>query len=248
VEVIVRNHDLEFQDNAGRKYAYEFDDVIRRYLMRTFEPWFVHGESLELGCYKGDMTRLILERFPHVTVVEGASELSRIVQERFEGRVTAINADFADVELERRYANVFLVHTLEHVDDPVAILSRIRSWLVPGGRLFVAVPNANALSRQIAVKMGLIEHHAAVTPAERAHGHRRTYALDVLLADLRRANLSIDDFGGVLVKPLSNAQFDQAIAQGIVSEAYLEACHALARMYPDLGASVYAVCRSANEA
>ena len=41
-------------------------------------------------------------------------------------------------------------------------------------------PNANAPSRQIAVKMGLIGTNTEVTDAERAHGHRVTYTFDSL--------------------------------------------------------------------
>ena len=241
----MRNHNQEYQDNQARKYSYDFDAVIRRYLLRTLERHFVRdGSVLELGCYRGDMTEQILEYFPTITVVEAASELAEIVRQRFPGRVDVVTGTFEDAQLDRRYDNVFLVHTLEHLDDPIAVLARIRQWLSPSGRLFVAVPNATALSRQIAVKMGLIEYNAAVTSAEAQHGHRRTYSMDVLLSELRRAGYRIEDHGGILVKPLANFQFDRALAQGIVDEAYLQACHELARTYPELSASLFAVCSS----
>lgn len=241
----MRDHNREHQDNAGRKYAYDFDGVIRRYLLRTLRPYLVEGgRALELGCYRGDMTELLLTCFPAITVVEAASELAAAVQERFAGRATVITGDFASARLPERYENIFLVHTLEHLDDPVGALARIRDWLAPGGRLFVAVPNANALSRQIAVKMGLIEYNAAVTPAEAEHGHRWTYSMDVLLSQIARAGFRIENYGGVLVKPLANFQFDRAMEEEIVGEAFLDACHELAKTYPDLSASLYAVCGS----
>ncbi len=238
----MRNHNEEYRDNASRKYAYDFDAIIRRYLLRTLKRHFVAGDALELGCYKGDMTEQILAYFPSITVVEAASDLADIVRRRFGPKVTVISDDVATAHIDRQYANIFLVHTLEHLDDPVIALRRIREWLTPAGRLFVAVPNANALSRQLAVKMGLIEFNAAVTPAEAAQGHRRTYSMDVLSSDLRDAGLRIDDCGGVLVKPLANYQFDAAIAQGIITDAYLDACQALADVYPELCATIYAVC------
>jgi 2-polyprenyl-3-methyl-5-hydroxy-6-metoxy-1,4-benzoquinol methylase len=241
----MRNHNQEYQDNQGRKYAYGFDGVIRRYLLKALERHLARsGSALELGCYMGDMTEQILEYFPAITVIEASSELGSVVQQRFPGRVKVVVARLEDAQLEERYDNVFLVHTLEHLDDPVAVLARTRQWLSASGRLFVAVPNANALSRQIAVKMRLIEYNTAVTPAEAQHGHRCTYTMDVLLSQLRRAGLRVDDYGGILVKPLANYQFDEAIAKGIVSEAYLDACHELAKTYPDLSASLFAVCSS----
>ena len=176
-------------------------------------------------------------------MVEAASDLAKIVRDRFPGRVEVINSTFEDARIDSRYDNIFLVHTLEHLDDRIGMLASVLNWLSPAGKLFVAVPNANALSRQIAVKMGLIDYHSAVTPAEAKHGHRCTYSMDVLLSEMRQAGYRIEDYGGVLLKPLANFQFDRAIAEGIVSEAYVEACHELAKTYPDLSASLYVVCK-----
>ena len=59
-------------------------------------------------------------------------------------------------------------------------------------------------------------------------------------------NALIIDAGGVLVKPLANFQFDQAIALGIVGDAYLDGCNELAKTYPELSASLFAVCAKRN--
>ena len=36
---------------------------------------------------------------------------------------------------------------LEHVDDPAVVLKRLHQFLAPGGRIFIAVPNARSLHR-----------------------------------------------------------------------------------------------------
>lgn len=241
----MRDLNKEYRDAADRNYAYDFDWVLRKYLLRALAPHFRPGaRALELGCYKGDMTEQILGYFDRLTVVEGASELCALVAKRFPGKVDIINSTFEAVRIDQGFDVVFLVHTLEHLDDPVGVLSKIRGWLAPGGRLLVAVPNANALSRQIAVRMGLISHNSAVTPAEKEHGHRITYSMDVLLHQLKSAGYAIVDQGGVLVKPLANFQFDKALAAGIVDEKYLDGCFELGKLYPDLCASLYAVCEA----
>jgi len=238
-----RDHDLEFQDNQERKYSYDFDGIVRDHLLRRLSPALkTKGATLELGAFKGDMTAQLLDYFDRLDVIEASPILADEVRARFPGRVDVTTGLIEEVTPATRYKNIFLVHTLEHLDEPVAMLSRIGTWLDDDGLLFVAVPNANALSRQIAVHMGLIAHNSAVTPGEFEHGHRRTYSLDTLLADVRGAGLEVVDFGGVIVKPLANFQFDLALEAGIVSREYIDACDSLAVVHPDLASSVFVCC------
>lgn len=238
----MRDHNREFRDNSERKYQYDFDAVLREFLLKRVDRFIIRdGMVLEMGSYLGDMTEQILTRVEEVTVIEASSELATGVAGRFGSRVSVVNATFEEVDLEPTFDTIFLVHTLEHLDDPVSVLRRARSWLRPNGSLIVAVPNANALSRQIAVRMGLISHNSAVTPGEWKHGHRRTYSLDVLISHVLQADLSVVDSGGVIVKPFANFQWDRALDAGIVDSEYVEACDDLALVYPDLSASIFVV-------
>ena len=112
--------------------------------------------------------------------------------------------------------------------------------------LYLVCPNANAPSRQIAVKMGLITHNAAVTNAELAHGHRKTYSLDTLEEETIGTGLQVLHRGGVFFKALANFQFDKLMGTDIISDAYLDGCYKLGMLYPDLCASIYLVCKKEN--
>ena len=237
-----RDYNREHRDTDDKKYFYDFDAILRRYMMRSFEPLLPAGKALELGCYKGEFTEILAERLPDLTVVEASDELIEHTRRRVGQKPRFIHATFEAVELTEAYDSIFLVHTLEHLDNPVQVLSAINGWLSERGRLFLAVPNANAASRQIAVKMGLISHNAAVTEGERTHGHRCTYSLDTLERDAKAAGLRVVQSGGVIFKPLANFQFDAALAAGTISPDYIEGCYQLGMVYPDLCASVYLVC------
>jgi 2-polyprenyl-3-methyl-5-hydroxy-6-metoxy-1,4-benzoquinol methylase len=239
----MRRLDEEHADTESRKYAYDFDYRMHGYILRRLECHMPSGRALELGCYHGEFTRQLERRYADLTVVEGADDLIEIARAAVSGRVAFVNSLFEAFEPPSEFDAVFLIHTLEHLDDAVAQLARIGSWLRrDSGRLFVVVPNAHAASRQIAVEMGLITHAAAVTDGERAHGHRRTYSLDTLLKDCRAAGLRVIDHGGVFFKPFANFQFDALLKSGVVSEAYLEGCYRLGLRHPDLCASIFAVC------
>ncbi len=240
----MRNFDQEAEQQGDRLYNYQFDDSVRRYALRTFAPFLGDGPALELGCHEGGMTRLLLNRYSDVTVVDASSAVLAEARKSLSSAVQFRHGTFETIELPARFQDVFMINVLEHVDDAVLVLGRARSWLREGGRIFVLSPNANAPSRQIAVRMGLITHQQAVTEVEARNGHRRTYALDTFQRDLRMAGLSILHIGGLVFKGLANYQMDKAFAAGIIDDAYLDGCYEVGKVYPDLCASLYAVCGS----
>ncbi len=239
-----RDFNREIRDTADHQYAYSFDfDVMHPYMIRSFEPFFRHGSLLELGSFKGDFTRRFLGRFDDITCVEASGEAIEEARGKLEDKVGFVHARFEEAVLPRRYDNILLTHVLEHLDDPVEVLRRInKEWLEDGGRLFLVCPNANAPSRQIAVKMGLISHNAAVTRAEAEHGHRCTYSLDTLERDAVAAGLTVVHRSGIFFKALANFQWDRLLTTDIISKDYLDGCYKLGQHYPDLCSSIFLLC------
>jgi 2-polyprenyl-3-methyl-5-hydroxy-6-metoxy-1,4-benzoquinol methylase len=239
-----RNYNKEFDDDVGRKYAYGFDfDVMHPYMIKSFKPFFEKGNLLELGSWKGDVTKRLAEYFEDISCVEASDVAASDVVQKMGGKVKMYNALFEEVELPEKYNNIVMTHVLEHLDDPVKVLKRVNDeWLSDKGRFFLVVPNANAPSRQIAVKMGLITHNTAVTDAEKAHGHVITYTLDTLERDAKAAGLNVLYRSGVFFKALANFQWDEILKTDIVSKDYLEGCYQLGQQYPDLCASIFLLC------
>jgi SAM-dependent methyltransferase len=239
-----RDHNAEIRDNEGRRYAYGFDfDVMHPFMIKSFEPFFRKGSLLELGSFKGDFTRRLLPFFSDITCVEASGEALFEARERLGDSVELVHSLFEAATLPKRYDNIVLTHVLEHLDDPIKVLRRINDeWLSESGRLFVVCPNANAASRQIAVKMGLISHNAAVTSAEAQHGHRCTYSLDTLERDAVAAGLRVILRSGIFFKALANFQWDRLLQTDIVSKEYLEGCYQLGQQYPDLCSSIFLLC------
>ena len=241
---VKRNYNTEIKDTDDHQYAYGFDfDVMHPYMIRSFEPFFNKGSLLELGSFKGDFTRRFLPYFDDVTCVEASQVAIDEARQRLGSQAKFIHSLFEKASLPKRYNNIILTHVLEHLNDPVLVLKRINDeWLAEGGRLFLVCPNANAPSRQIAVKMGLISHNSAVTPAETEHGHRCTYALDTLERDAVAAGLKVIHRSGIFFKALANFQWDRLLQTDIISKEYLEGCYQLGQQYPDLCSSIFLMC------
>ncbi len=240
-----RDYNKEMADDASHDYAYSFDfDVMHPFMIKSFEPFFNKGGSfLELGSFKGDFTKKFGKYFDDITCVEASSEAIEEARQKVPSNVKFINEIFENVELPKKYDNIVLTHVLEHLDDPVKVLKRINDeWLSDGGRFFLVTPNAMAPSRQIAVKMGLISHNSAVTPAEEKHGHRITYTLDTLERDAKEAGLKIVHRSGIFFKALANFQWDKLVQTDIISKEYLDGCYELGHHYPELCSSIFLMC------
>ena len=239
-----RDYTQETKDNAERKYGYNFDyNVLHHYMMKAFEPLLQPGNALELGSFEGRFTERLIGVFQHITCVEASAEAAEKARVALGKRITSHEGLFESIQLGEKYDNIFLTHVLEHVDDAVAVLRRINDeWLSETGRLFLVCPNANAPSRQIAVKMGLISHNAAITPGEAQHGHHRTYSLDTLERDAVAGGLRVVQRSGIFFKALANFQWDKILNTDVISAEYLDGCYALGQIYPDLCASIFLLC------
>ena len=245
MERMERNYDRESKDALGHQYAYTFDlDVMHPFMLRSFEPFFNAGSVLELGSFRGDFTKRLAQRFSDITCVEASPEAVTAAKSALGTSVAYVEGRFETISLGRTFDNIVLTHVLEHLDDPVGVLARVNNeWLSPSGRLFLVCPNADAASRQIAVHMGLITHNAAVTPAEREHGHRITYSLDTLEREVSSAGLRVVHRSGIFFKALANFQWDRLLQTDIISKEYLDGCYKLGQRYPELCSSIFLLCQ-----
>jgi len=243
-----RDYNREIRDSIGHQYAYSFDiDIMHPYMLKSFMPFFKKGNLLELGSFKGEFTRRLLPLFDDITCVEASNEAIEAARQNIGDNILIVNSVFESVILPKQYDNILLTHVLEHLDDPVFVLKRINNdWLSEIGYLFVVCPNANAPSRQIAVKMGLITHNSAITSAEREHGHKITYTLDTLERDVKASGLKVIHRSGIFFKALANFQWDKLLQTDIISKEYLDGCYELGHHYPDLCSSIFLVCKKGN--
>jgi len=240
-----RNYDKELVDNNDRKYAYNFDyDVMHPYMIKSFMPFIKYNDVLELGCYQGAFTKRLQDLFSDITCIEASEDAIKAAKSVLRNDVKIIHDTFEKAVLDKKFNNIIMTHVLEHIDDPVSVLKRIKNeWLTDNGNFFLVCPNANAPSRQIAVKMGLIEYNSAVTDGEKKHGHRITYTFDTLEKDVKRAGFKVVHRSGIFFKTLANFQWDKILQTDIVSKEYLDGCFELGQQYPDLCASIFLLCR-----
>jgi SAM-dependent methyltransferase len=108
------------------------------------------GETLDVGCGPGRMTRALAERGHAVLGIDVVPEAIRMTRER--GGVAIVRDVFQSVPGEGRWATALLADgNIGIGGDPRALLGRLRSLLAPGGRVVVdlAEPGAGVRTRSV---------------------------------------------------------------------------------------------------
>lgn len=222
------------------------DRAIRELAVRTFAPYIEPDfRALQLGYSEGIDSALLSRLVAVFDVVEGEpsfAEMARLAAREGSKVYECLFEDFALPDDVPRYDAVFALYVLEHVLHPPDVLRLARAVLKPGGRLFVVVPNARALSRQLALHMGLIDGLYALTQNDHNHGHRRVYDRAALNRELESNGFRLMAQGGLMLKLLADFQMDQLFAHGILGDAQVDGLYRMGLEYPDLCGSLFAVC------
>jgi hypothetical protein len=121
------SYDADYQNEQGHSAAFQTHlDAVAAVIARH-----LHGRTLiEVGCGKG----LFLERLQRdgfaVTGLDPA----------YEGDNPAVRREYFTAQTGLRADGLLLRHVLEHVQDPVAFLGRLRDANGGGGLLYIEVP------------------------------------------------------------------------------------------------------------
>jgi len=200
---------LEFSDyNAALGY-YQVQSCLEH----------VRGASLlDMPCGDGMLTAMLAPSFKRVVGADASATHLARAQERLPG-VQFHHDLIEDLDLNERFDTVTMLNVLEHVADPVSVLKKAAGFLADDGVLIVHVPNAQAVNRKIAVLMGTLESCEELSPFDiNVAGHRRSYDLAGLRADVAASGLKLVADGGVFYKMLSTPQMDWFLRNGLWQE------------------------------
>ncbi len=138
----------------------------------------ISGSLLDVGCGRGAVAAHFAELGFNVTAVD----ISPLAVRWTELQHPTIKAALLDLETEPlhgTFETILCLEMLQQVRDPVAVLTKLRDALAPGGSLIISLPNEFHLARRLSILAGRIDfggiedtHIKLYTPAE----HRRLFA------------------------------------------------------------------------
>jgi 2-polyprenyl-3-methyl-5-hydroxy-6-metoxy-1,4-benzoquinol methylase len=188
---------------------YDFDnEVLLTWYASRIVALAGRAESLlELGLGHGHTARIFSSHFKEHAILDGSAaviENFKVRNPECQARIT--QSLFEDYEGREEYDIVVLGFVLEHVDDPVFVIRRFMRNVRPGGRMYIAVPNAKVLNRRLGHLAGMLPDIHKLSENDLLLGHRRYYTMESLISDITKAGCEIERTEGIYLKPFTTAQ------------------------------------------
>lgn len=221
----------------GKDFDYAFDNyiILNWYPRRIISLCPQGGSLLELGLGHGLTTCRFSDHFSRHLVLDGSpSVIAQFRQQYPDCSAEVIETYFENFETEERFDVIVMGFVLEHVDDPDLILHKYRSLLKPGGRCFVAVPNAESMHRRLGHSAGLLDDMMALGNGDRELGHVRQYSTQALDRQLREAGYVPGRPEGIFLKPFTTSQLQSMQ----LAPEIIEAMCTLGIDYPELSCAL----------
>ncbi len=218
---------------------YDFDNeiLLNWYPKRILRVAKGKGSLLELGVGHGYSTNVFSEFFQRHLVLDGSSAVIENFKSKFPScKAEILETYFENFETEERFDLIVLGFILEHVDDPIEILTKYKSYLKEGGSMFVSVPNSEVLNRRLGNKAGLLSDLKELSENDHLLGHKRYYSVDSLESDILKAGFRVKSMEGIYLKPFTTQQ----IVSLDLDEKIIDALCEVGIDYPELSCGIMA--------
>lgn len=224
----------DIQDYAEKYVNKEFEDIMVRIRKKTVVDQcnrFPHANIVEVGCGMEPLF-MNLADFRQMIIIEPselfASNARRLAGEKgIADRVMVINdfvenVDAAKLKCEDDVSLIVVSSLLHEVDEPQRLLEQVNKLCSKDTVVHINVPNAKSLHRLIAVAAGLIADEHDKSREQIIMQSSRTYDMELLQAEILKADFYIIDEGSYFLKPFTHHQMKQCLDAGIIDNTVLE--------------------------
>lgn len=125
------------RDDSYIKEEELFKNIFAR-RVKEISKYIKTGKVLEIGCSTGLMLSLFKNIGFEVEGIEASKKAAEYARKK--GLEVKI-AFFEKVNFTQKYNLIILNHTLEHMEDPIGVLIKIKKILKPKGYLMIDLPN-----------------------------------------------------------------------------------------------------------
>ena len=227
-------------DDYVESYHSDFKYILDNKLILNWYPQRVMnminpGSLLELGIGHGYTASAFSNKVERYQVIEGSNAVISLFKQQFDcAKIDIVECSFEDFDTNEKFDNIVMGFILEHVDDPSFIVNKYKKFLSENGKLFVAVPNSEALNRRIGLEASLLDNLEYLSEADRLLGHKRYFNMNKLEKLAKSSAMRIVSTEGIFLKPITTEQirtlgFDDNILKAFLKVGinYPELCVAI---------------------
>jgi SAM-dependent methyltransferase len=142
---------------SGSPYRLKFDRFSSHSVILSYLPDGRGQRLLDVGAAQGDFAQLLENRQYEVTAIEGDPGLAAIAQTKCT-RVIQADLDQPIANFGGPFDVILYADVLEHLRNPLKVLSEINRQLKPGGLVIVSVPNSAHLWVRMQMCLGRFEY------------------------------------------------------------------------------------------
>jgi len=225
--------------SADKLYYFDEKLILDWYAQRVIDKFPGNSSVLDLGLGHGITANIFGNHFTDYTILDGSQEIINKFKTEFpENTTNIVNTFFEDFKTDKRYDLIIMGFILEHVNDPVQIMSYYKKFLKQTGKMILSVPNAEMMNRRLGHYMGILDDVTELSGHDKELGHVRYYTVDTFKQDVEKADLKIKNIEGIYLKPFTTKQimslnFDSKV---------LNALCMLGVQYPELSSGIMAEC------
>jgi len=188
-------------------YDYDNSIILNWYPQRIIELTKNAKSILELGLGHGFTAQIFSRQFKKHVVLEGSPSVIENFRKHFpDCQPEIIETYFENFASSEKFDVIVMGFVLEHVDDPLQIITHFRQFLAPGGKMFIAVPNAEALNRRLGHFAGLLPDLQVLSENDIISGHKRYYTVKSLTEEVKNAGYEMELMEGIYLKPFTTKQ------------------------------------------
>ena len=197
-------------------------------------------KTLDLGLGHGYSAEVLCNWFDDYTIIEGDYRMiDRFMMSHSDYNIKIVHSYFEDYEPDERFDVIIMGFILEHVDDPEFLIKKYKMYLKQNGRLFIAVPNAEALNRRFGYEAGMLKDIRQLSDYDISVGHKRFYTMNTFSELALSTGMEIVNTDGLYLKPFTTKQ----IASLNFEKNIMDAMMTVGRIYPELCVAFMCECR-----
>ncbi len=238
------------------KYLNDFDELPfestqssyrKENFCEVIEKFKSIKKVLEVGC--GTSSIFEHYKFEDQTLVEPIEEfIIRLHQRSPSNDIATLCCTVEEIDTLDRYDLIVASCILHEVSDQGAFISQIKNLLTDDGYLFLDVPNAYSLHRQLAVETGYLQNiHGQSTTQSKMQQDNEVFNKVSLHRFLEQNGFNIIEYGGYFVKPFHHAKMDELVTNGQLTKKELDAFYQIGKNNDHLASEIYALCEKSNK-